>query len=109
MKAAARVYRDLLKAVRKHVGKEEHNAHFSDFIKQEFRISSSQHRSKDPSFIQQKLKLARDYTFYLNSVHHHKELLFSYNIAVDRSDEMKKILGKSAASVGLQLPAAYQP
>lgn len=90
MKAAARVYRDLLKAVRKHVGKEEHNAHFSDFIKQEFRISSSQHRSKDPSFIQQKLKLARDYTFYLNSVHHHKvkkiycflEVLILFAIAV---------------------------
>ncbi|CAL2242516.1 unnamed protein product [Prunus armeniaca] len=32
------------------------------------------------------------------------DLLFSYNIAVDRSDEMKKVLGKSAASVGLQLP-----
>jgi hypothetical protein len=35
-------------------------------------------------------------------------LLFSYNLAVDRSDEMKRILGKSAASVGLQLPEAYQ-
>ncbi|RVW22412.1 hypothetical protein CK203_033484 [Vitis vinifera] len=33
-----------------------------------------------------------------------QELLLSYNIAVDRSDEMKRILGKSASSVGLQLP-----
>ena len=38
-----------------------------------------------------------------------QDLLFSYNIAVDRSDEMKKILKKSAASVGLQLPDVYQP
>ena len=38
-----------------------------------------------------------------------QELLFSYNIAVDRSDEVKRILGKSAASVGLQLPEVYQP
>jgi hypothetical protein len=38
-----------------------------------------------------------------------QDLLFSYNIAVDRSDEMKKILNKSAASVGLQLPDVYQP
>ena len=37
-----------------------------------------------------------------------QELLLSYNIAVDRSDEMKKILNKSAASVGLQLPDVYQ-
>lgn len=109
IKGAARVYRNLLKAVRKHVGKEEQQAHFTDFIRQEFRKSSTQNFSKDPSFVQQKIKLARDYTFYLNSVHHHKDLLFSYNIAVDRSDEMKKILGKSAASVGLQLPEAYQP
>nr|POE89038.1 40s ribosomal protein s23 [Quercus suber] len=38
-----------------------------------------------------------------------KDLLFSYNIAVDRSEEMKRVLGKSAASVGLQLPDVYQP
>lgn len=38
-----------------------------------------------------------------------QELLFSYNLAVDRSDEMKKTLGKSAASVGLRLPEVYQP
>lgn len=37
-----------------------------------------------------------------------QDLLFSYNIAVDRSDEVKKTLGKSAASVGLQLPEVYQ-
>ncbi|KAL3537559.1 hypothetical protein ACH5RR_000925 [Cinchona calisaya] len=105
IQAAAKVYRSLLKAVRKHVGKEAHKAHFTDFIKQEFRNSSS----GDLSFIHQKIKLAHDYTFLLNSVHHHKDLLFSYNIAVDRSDEMKKILGKSAANVGLQLPDVYQP
>jgi hypothetical protein len=75
IKAAAKLYRKLLKAVRKHIGKEEHKAHFTDFIKQEFRKGSSQHCSKDPSFIQQKIKLAHDYTFYLNSVHHHKVLL----------------------------------
>ncbi|CAA0821212.1 Unknown protein [Striga hermonthica] len=96
------VYRRLLKAVRKHVGKDEHKAHFTDFVKQEFRRNID---SENPT----NLKLAHDYTFYLNSVHHHKELLFSYNIAVDRSDEMKKVLGKSAASVGLQLPDVYQP
>ncbi|XP_073027621.1 uncharacterized protein [Primulina eburnea] len=99
---AVKVYRHLLKAVRKYVGKEEHKAHFTDFIKQEFRKNI---KFKDS----RKLKLASDYTFYLNSVHHHKDLLLSYNIAVDRTDEMKKILGKSAASVGLKLPDVYQP
>ncbi|KAL3650051.1 hypothetical protein CASFOL_006454 [Castilleja foliolosa] len=96
------VYRNLLKAIRKHVGKEEHKSHFIDFVKHEFRSNLN---SEDP----QKLRLAGDYTFHLNSVHHHKDLLFSYNIAMDRSDEMKRVLGKSAASVGLQLPDVYQP
>ncbi|KAH6783064.1 complex 1 protein [Perilla frutescens var. hirtella] len=100
--AAKAAYRNLLRAVRKHVGREDHKSHFTDFIKHEFTSNIS---SKNP----QNLKLAEDYTFYLNSVHHQKELLFSYNIAVDRSAEMKKVLGKSAASVGLQLPEVYQP
>ncbi|XP_073151072.1 uncharacterized protein [Henckelia pumila] len=99
---SVKVYRHLLKEVRKHVGKEECKAHFTDFIKKEFRKNINFEESRN-------LKLASDYTFYLNSIHHHKDLLLSYNIAVDRADEMKKILGKSAASVGLKLPDAYQP
>ncbi|CAI9772429.1 unnamed protein product [Fraxinus pennsylvanica] len=59
------VYRELVKAVRKHIGKQEHNSHFTDFIKQEFR---NRVNSENPT----KLKLAHDYTVYLNSVHHHK-------------------------------------
>lgn len=38
-----------------------------------------------------------------------QELLFSYNIAVDRTNEMQITLNKSAASVGLRLPEVYQP
>ncbi|PQP99407.1 uncharacterized protein Pyn_11961 [Prunus yedoensis var. nudiflora] len=75
----AKVYRQLLRAVKKHVAKEDRARHFKEYVTEEFRN-------------------------YSKLVHHHQELLFSYNIAVDRSDEMKKVLGKSAASVGLQLP-----
>lgn len=125
---AARVYRDLLKAVVKHVGKEDHKAHFTEFVKQEFRNKANS----------EKIDLARNYTYLLNSIHSHKvkpfmilnhigivsnvtccgltklslllqDLLFSYNIAVDRTEEMKRVLGKSAASVGLRLPEVYQP
>ncbi|KAK6933302.1 Complex 1 LYR protein domain [Dillenia turbinata] len=102
---ASKVYRHLLKAVKQHIGKEDYKIHFRDFITQEFR-KNREHI--DQTSLQQKLRLAHDYTYLLNSVHHHKDLLFSYNIAVDRSDEMKRILGKSAASVGLQLPDVYQ-
>ncbi|KAF7820090.1 Complex 1 LYR protein [Senna tora] len=103
---AAKIYRHLLKAVKKHIGKEESKRHFQEFITTDFRKTI--HLSDDVA-VQQKIKLAREYTFLLNSVHHHKELLFSYNIAVDRSDEMRKVIGKSASSVGLRLPEAYQP
>ncbi|XP_065869625.1 uncharacterized protein [Euphorbia lathyris] len=103
---AVKVYRQLLKAIKKHIGQEDYKKHFSEFVMLDFRKNSN---LSDHSSVQQKIKLARDYTFMLNSVHHHKELLFSYNIAVDRSEEMKRVLGKSAASVGLQLPEVYQP
>ncbi|KAJ4807303.1 hypothetical protein LUZ62_019869 [Rhynchospora pubera] len=98
---AATVYRRLLKAADKHVGKDGSKGHFRDFVSQEFRNNSN---LSEQEAARRKLKLASDYTYLINSVHHHQELLFSYNIAVDRSDEMKKILNKSAASVGLQLP-----
>ncbi|KAK7399730.1 hypothetical protein VNO78_10919 [Psophocarpus tetragonolobus] len=101
-----KIYRHLLKAVKKHIGKEENKRHFLEFVTSEFR--NNQNLSDGVAF-QQKIKLARDYTFLLNSVHHHKDLLFSYNIAVDRSDEVKRTLGKSASSVGLRLPEVYQP
>ncbi|RDX63808.1 hypothetical protein CR513_57716 [Mucuna pruriens] len=97
----AQIYRLLLKAVKKHIGKEENKRHFIEFVTSEFRNNQN---LSDGVAVQQKIKLARDYTFLLNSVHHHKDLLFSYNIAVDRSDEVKRTLGKSASSVGLRLP-----
>ncbi|CAN4121222.1 unnamed protein product [Withania somnifera] len=108
LKSTSMVYRNLLKAVEKHIGKEEPKVHFTDFIRQEFRKMRNLEYPKDSSFIQQRIKLAQNYTYLLNSVHHHKDLLFSYNIAVDRSNEMTKVLGKSAASVGLHLPDVYQ-
>ncbi|MQL93922.1 hypothetical protein Taro_026573 [Colocasia esculenta] len=100
------VYRELLRAVEKHIGKTGEKRHFKDFITEEFRKNP---HLPDEAAAQKEMKLARDYTFLLNSVHHHKELLFSYNIAVDRSDEMRKTLNRSAASVGLRLPDVYQP
>ncbi|CAN8253361.1 unnamed protein product [Cochlearia groenlandica] len=103
--AAARVYRDILKSVVKHVGKEDHKSHFVDFLKQEFRKKNG----NSDSLTREKINLARNYAYLLNSIHSHKELLFSYNIAVDRTEEMKRVLGKSAASVGLRLPEVYQP
>lgn len=66
---AAMVYRLLLKAVKKHIGSEDSKKHFKDYVTQEFRKNCS---LSDPTSVQEKIKLARDYTFLLNSVHHHK-------------------------------------
>ncbi|XP_078445301.1 complex 1 protein, LYR family protein [Wolffia australiana] len=101
-----RVYRELLKSLEKNLGTKDKNKHFRDFVAGEFRKNVS---LSDEAVARRELKLAQDYTLLLNSVHHHKELLFSYNIAVDRTDEMRKTLKRSAASVGLQLPDVYQP
>ncbi|CAL5184953.1 unnamed protein product [Lathyrus oleraceus] len=101
----ANIYRHLLKAVKKHIGKEENKRHFLEYVTSEFHKNRN---LSDGVAVQHKIKLARDYTYLLNNLHYHKELLFSYNIAVDRSDEVKRTLGKSAASVGLQLPEVYR-
>ncbi|ONI24007.1 hypothetical protein PRUPE_2G218400 [Prunus persica] len=85
----AKVYRHLLRAVKKHVAKEDRAA----------------------KHLTQKIKLAHNYTFLPSSVHEQQHLTL-YNgyagpiISLHRSYEMKKVLGKSAASVGLQ---PYQP
>ena len=68
---AAKIYRHLLKSVKKHIGPEDYKQHFRNFITEEFKKN---HALSDPSSIQNKLKLARDYTYLLNSVHHHKVL-----------------------------------
>eukprot|EP00252_Welwitschia_mirabilis_P011801 TRINITY_DN26230_c0_g1_i1.p1 TRINITY_DN26230_c0_g1~~TRINITY_DN26230_c0_g1_i1.p1 ORF type:complete len:106 (-),score=29.09 TRINITY_DN26230_c0_g1_i1:229-546(-) len=101
---ASKVYRDMLKAVRKHIGKDGPKLHFQDYIKEEFRKSKY---IEDSSVLQQKLKLAHNYASLLNSVHHHKDLLFSYNIAIDREAEKKSVIEKSAKRVGLKLPKSY--
>jgi hypothetical protein len=68
----AHIYRHLLKAVKKHIGKEENKKHFLEFVTSEFHKNRN---LSDGVAVQQKIKLARDYTFLLNSVHHHKVLL----------------------------------
>jgi len=70
--AGAKVYRHLLKAVKRHIGKEETKKHFAEYVTEEFRKNCV---LSDPSSIQQKIKLAKDYTYLLNSVHHHMVLL----------------------------------
>lgn len=72
-----KVYRNLLRAVKNHIGNEENKRHFREYVTEEFRKKSI---STDLSSNQQRIKLAQDYTFLLNSVHHHKALLSSLTL-----------------------------
>ncbi|KAL0551822.1 hypothetical protein IC582_010911 [Cucumis melo] len=67
----AKAYRQLLKAVKKHIGKEESKKHFVDYVAQKLRDKSILSK---PHFVQQEIKLARHYTFLLNSMHHQKAI-----------------------------------
>lgn len=71
---AAKVYRELLKAVKKHIPKDDGKKRFKEYVTNEFRNNST---LSDPSSVHHKIKLARDYTLLLNSVHHHKAHTFS--------------------------------
>nr|XP_009609754.2 uncharacterized protein LOC104103542 [Nicotiana tomentosiformis]XP_018628764.1 uncharacterized protein LOC104103542 [Nicotiana tomentosiformis]XP_018628765.1 uncharacterized protein LOC104103542 [Nicotiana tomentosiformis] len=80
LRSSLMVYRNLLKEVEKHIGKEEHKVHFTDFIREEFRKKSNLECPKDPSFIQRRINLAQNYAYLLNSVHHHKVSFISLAI-----------------------------
>lgn len=67
----ANIYRHLLKAVKKHIGKEENKRHFLEYVTSEFHKNRN---LSDGVAVQHKIKLARDYTYLLNNLHYHKVL-----------------------------------
>lgn len=69
---AAKAYRWLLKAVKKHIAQEDSKRRFKEYVTEEFRKNCT---LSDLSSIRHKIQLANDYTFLLNSVHHHQALL----------------------------------
>ncbi|KAL3702310.1 hypothetical protein R1sor_020332 [Riccia sorocarpa] len=102
---ARAVYRDLLRALNKHVTGNGNNRQFQKFVREEFKKFKD---LSDPVLIEQKLSLAKDYAMLVNSVHYHKDLLLSYNIGVDRQAEQQARLKDTAHRVGLQMPKAYE-
>jgi hypothetical protein len=69
MAAAAEVYRRVLKAVQKHVGRGATKQRFLDFGAAEFRAPVGTEADA-----RARLRLAGDYAYLLTSVHHHKVL-----------------------------------
>ncbi|KAL2635021.1 hypothetical protein R1flu_006500 [Riccia fluitans] len=102
---ARAVYRDLLRALNRHVTGGSDNRQFQKFVGEEFRKLKD---ISDPTLIEQKLLLAKDYAMLVNSVHYHKNLLLSYNIGVDREAEQQARLKDTAQRVGLQMPKEYE-
>lgn len=102
-------YRNLLKTISKHVTAKTKNPEFRAFIREEFRRHADLKECDDEQLsIQQKHALARDYAFLVNSVHAHKDLLMSYNIAVDREAEQAARLQNTANRVGLSMPKIFE-
>eukprot|EP00249_Psilotum_nudum_P007201 c20389_g1_i1 orf=237-584(+) len=99
--AAHCTYRKLLKALHTHVTKDPSKSSFRDYVYLEYRKNAGM---ADGPLLREKLQLAEDYATLLTSIHFHKELLFSYNIAVDREAEQKARIKNTAERVGLQLP-----
>lgn len=95
------VYRKLLRAIKTHITKDLARSPFKEYVALEFRKNAG---LADKSMATKKLQLAQDYVTLLHSVHHHKDLLYSYNIAVDRTAEQKARLKNTAERVGLSLP-----
>jgi len=78
MAAAAAVYRRVLKAVQKHVGGGAGKQHFRDFVAAEFRAPAGTEADA-----RARLRLARDYSYLLTSVHNHKVLeIACYDVPV---------------------------
>lgn len=92
-------YRHLLRAVQQHVTSSTGNGLWKEYAKEQFRRNAGE---KDGRKVQELVQLAEEYATLVEDVHAHKELLFSYNIGVERNQ--RDMMEKTARRVGLELP-----
>eukprot|EP00850_Spirogloea_muscicola_P025880 SM004672S16627 [mRNA] locus=s4672:224:746:- [translate_table: standard] len=105
MAEVRQAFRALLRAVDRHITKVGANTEFREYVIAMFRVAGE--GTSQPEQVAKRVALARDYTFLVDSVHHHRELLQSYNIAVDRRNEQAEMLRNTAHRVGLRLPETW--
>lgn len=92
-------YRHLLRAIQQHVTSNTGNGSWKEYAKEQFRRNAGE---KDGRKVQELVQLAEEYATLVEDVHAHKELLFSYNIGVERNQ--RDMMEKTARRVGLELP-----
>lgn len=98
-KEVRRAYRQLLRAVQQHVTASTGNGTWKEYAREQFRRHAGE---KDGRKVQALVELAEEYATLVQDVHAHKELLFSYNIGVERNQ--REMIEKTARRVGLELP-----
>ncbi|CAM8889120.1 unnamed protein product [Rhodiola kirilowii] len=81
-----KLYRLLLKAVKKHHGVEDYNKHFKHFVTMQFR--------NDGPHLDRRIQLAEEYIVLLNKSTF-KDMFTPYNNELDTSDELRKQIDKS--------------
>mmetsp|Transcript_30636 Transcript_30636/g.99604 ORF Transcript_30636/g.99604 Transcript_30636/m.99604 type:complete len:102 (+) Transcript_30636:49-354(+) len=95
MASVRAAYRSALRAVDTHVTAVSGNGVFRDYVRAAFRGDADAAR---------RLQDAEDYAFLVNSVHEHKELLWSYGISLDKEQIDKDRMRNTAKHVGLSMP-----
>mmetsp|Transcript_8391 Transcript_8391/g.30950 ORF Transcript_8391/g.30950 Transcript_8391/m.30950 type:complete len:106 (+) Transcript_8391:36-353(+) len=101
MAEARAALRLLLRTVRQKITRRTPNSNplWEDHIVEEFRTNKE---LADPAKVRGKILLARETAHFISAVDHHKSLLQSYNISVDRDTSRK--LQQTASRVGLAMP-----
>lgn len=102
--ASRTAYRNLLKAIDKHVTSKAGNTTIRDEVAAVFQSNGQEEKSNEDA----KAALAQDMAFLINSIHEHREMLLSYNITVDRNVEQAERLKNTAERVGLGMPQLYK-
>ncbi|GBG77450.1 hypothetical protein CBR_g23899 [Chara braunii] len=94
--------RQLLRAIDQNITKVTGNRLWRERVIAMSRNSVSGEDSVTTANEEERVALAKDYAFLLNSVREHKELLSSYNVKADGREDLQ--LERAAARVGLKLP-----
>lgn len=98
-RSALLAYRSLMRVLEKHVTCCTRNGMWKEYARDEFRKNAS---LKDQDKAKRLVVLSEEYADLVKDIHARKELLFSYNIGVER--DQKTIVEKTARRVGLELP-----
>lgn len=108
MGEVATVYRTLLQTLRRHVSHSPESKSLSEHASAIFRQGAETAKNISQKERERAILLAKDYAYLVNGIHDHRELLLSYNIGVDRTEELAARLRSTADRVGLRMPESFR-